>query len=161
MALIRLAFAVFYHVWQRPARRPRAGWLSTATHNIREGVMVFPEHSGTAAGSRHGRNLEGAMSLSTEHEMPQLPKRLPAGSVYVVEGRVGRHGNLRVSSRYLVMPSGEKVKFPMELAAKHPVGAGSRRLFGRDSRPSSRTKEFSRGTKKFAVLRGTRRQRTR
>ncbi len=111
--------------------------------------MVFPEHSGTAAGSRHGRNLEGAMSLSTEHEMPQLPKRLPAGSVYVVEGRVGRHGNLRVSSRYLVMPSGEKVKFPMELAAKHPVGAGSRRLFGRDSRPSSRTKEFSRGNKKI------------
>ena len=101
------------------------------------------------------------MSLSTEHEMPQLPKRLPVGSVYVVEGRVGRHGNLRVSSRYLVMPSGEKVKFPMQLGAKQPVRAATGRQFGRDGRPSSRTKEFSRGTKKFVVLRGTRRQRTR
>ena len=97
------------------------------------------------------------MSLSIEHDMPQLPKRLPAGSVYVVEGRVGRHGNLRVSSRYLVMPSGEKVKIPMELAAKQPVRTSSRRPFGRDSHQSSRSEEFSRGTKKFAVVRGTRR----
>jgi hypothetical protein len=123
--------------------------------------MVFPEQSRTAASSRYGCNLEGAMRLSTEYDMPQLPKRLPAGSVYVVEGRVGRHGNLRVSSRYLVMPSGEKLKIPMELAARQPVRTSSRRPFGRDSNQSSRLEEFSRGPKKIAVVRGTSRHRAR
>jgi hypothetical protein len=33
-----------------------------------------------------------------------LPKHFPVGTVYVVEGRSGQSGRLRVSSRYLIMP---------------------------------------------------------
>jgi hypothetical protein len=123
--------------------------------------MLLPEHSRVTAGFRYGDSLEGAMSLSTEHQMPQLPNRLPVGSVYVVEGRGGQHGHLRVSSRYVVMPSGEEVEIPVELAETQPVRAGSRRLFGRYSRPGSRMKGFSRGAKKFVRVTGTRRQKQR
>ena len=56
------------------------------------------------------------MGLSMDRQPRALPKRLPAGTVYVVEGRGGDRGNLRVSSRYVIMPSGEKVKIPVELA---------------------------------------------
>jgi hypothetical protein len=106
----------------------------------------------------HNHNLEGAMSLSTDHRMPHLPKRLPVGSVYVVEGRVGQQGRLHVSSRYLVMPSGEKLDIPVELARTRPARGATRRLFGRHSPPSSQTKRYLRAAKKISLGTGTRRQ---
>ena len=117
MALIRLAIRAFSNMFERPpARRPGAGQLSTVTHSIRTPVTDYPEHCGTGVGFRDDRNLEGVMGLSMDRQPRALPKRLPAGTVYVVEGRGGDRGNLRVSSRYVVMPSGQKVKFPVELA---------------------------------------------
>jgi hypothetical protein len=73
--------------------------------------------------------LEGVMSLSTEHQTRNLPKRLPAGTVYVVEGRGGQHGNLRVSSRYVLMPSGQKVEMPAELGRTERARIALRRSF--------------------------------
>ena len=45
----------------------------------------------------------------------RLPKRFPVGTIYVVEGRGGEHGNLRVSSRYLVLPGGRRIDVPADL----------------------------------------------
>lgn len=103
------------------------------------------------------------MSLSTDRQIPQLPKRLPAGSVYVVEGRVGQHGRLRVSSRFVVMPGGAKLEFPLEpasveLARIESIGGGSRRSIGCRIRPGSRMNRFSRAAKKIALVTGTRHQ---
>ncbi|HVU43510.1 MAG TPA: hypothetical protein VHD86_20875 [Xanthobacteraceae bacterium] len=100
------------------------------------------------------------MGLSMDRQPRALPKRLPAGTVYVVEGRGGDRGNLRVSSRYVIMPSGEKVKIPVELAGTS-IRVRPGRSFGCHRRPGSRTKQLLAGTKKFAVATGTRRQRQR
>jgi hypothetical protein len=80
------------------------------------------------------------MSLSTDPQMPRLPKRLPVGRVYVVEGRVGRHGHLRVSSRYLVMPSGEKLAIPVEPVRTLRVRSETERLVGRHVQSGSQAK---------------------
>ena len=94
------------------------------------------------------------MSLAMDRQPRALPKRLPAGTVYVVEGRGGDLGNLRVSSRYVVMPSGEKVKIPLE-PARTAIRV-SHRLFAGRQRSGSRASEFWTGTKKFSVTTGTR-----
>ena len=39
----------------------------------------------------------------------RLPKRFPVGTTYVVEGRGGESGKLLVSSRYVVLPGGQRV----------------------------------------------------
>ena len=90
------------------------------------------------------------MSLLTDRQIRHLPRRLPVGTVYVVEGRGGQHGDLRVSSRYVVMPSGQKVEFPAEPGAT--LSAGSGRLIGFHSRPGSRAKKRSTGTKNLRLL---------
>jgi hypothetical protein len=38
-----------------------------------------------------------------------LPKRFPIGTTYVIEGRAGQNGHLRVFSRYIVLPNGRRV----------------------------------------------------
>jgi hypothetical protein len=37
---------------------------------------------------------------------PRLPSRFPVGTHYIVEGKPGKGGKLRIVSRYVVMPSG-------------------------------------------------------
>jgi hypothetical protein len=58
---------------------------------------------------------------------PRLPARFPVGTRYIVEGQPGKGGQLRIVSRYLVMPSGvrydlmtpaERVCKPADLARK-------------------------------------------
>jgi len=98
------------------------------------------------------------MRLSMECQIRHLPKRLPAGTVYVVEGRGGQHGNLRVSSRYVLMPSGQKVEIPAELGWTQPVRIALRRSFGSRSRSVSWSKGFSVPAKKFVLIPGTRPQ---
>lgn len=44
----------------------------------------------------------------------RLPKRLPTGARYVVEGRTAGNGRFRVSARYLVYPDGRRVDVPGE-----------------------------------------------
>ena len=36
----------------------------------------------------------------------RLPSRFPVGTHYIVEGKPGKGGKLRIVSRYVVMPSG-------------------------------------------------------
>ena len=49
------------------------------------------------------------MHLSASHKPNRLPKRFPIGTTYVVEGRSGEEGHLRVFSRYLVLPGGRRI----------------------------------------------------
>jgi hypothetical protein len=47
----------------------------------------------------------------------RLPDRFPVGTRYVIEGRGGGEGRLRIHSRYLEFPDGRQVDLPVELPA--------------------------------------------
>jgi len=47
----------------------------------------------------------------------RLPNRFPIGTRYVVEGRGGSRGRLRIRSRYLEFPDGKHVDLPVERSA--------------------------------------------
>jgi len=49
------------------------------------------------------------MQLSAGHKQNHLPKRFPVGTTYVVEGSGGELGELRVFSRYVVLPGGQRI----------------------------------------------------
>ena len=46
----------------------------------------------------------------------RLPSRFPIGTRYVVEGRGGGQGTLRIHLRYLEFPDGRQVELPVDLA---------------------------------------------
>jgi hypothetical protein len=54
------------------------------------------------------------MHLSSSNKTSRLPKRFPVGTTYVVEGRGGEDGNLRVFSRYVVLPDGQRINLPAD-----------------------------------------------
>lgn len=98
------------------------------------------------------------MHQATEPRRARLPKSFPVGAVYVVEGKGGDHGRLNVSARYVVMPGGKRI----DLAAKQrpPAAAAARRHLRlvSSSRPATRPKEFSQGSKKILMAAGTTKQ---
>ena len=54
------------------------------------------------------------MPLSIRHKLSRLPKRLPVGTTFVVEGRTvpanGKNNeHLRVFSRFVVLPGGRRI----------------------------------------------------
>jgi hypothetical protein len=51
----------------------------------------------------------------------RLPSRFPVGTRYVVEGRGGSRGRLRIDSRYLVFPDGRQVELPADPAERRTV----------------------------------------
>ena len=55
-----------------------------------------------------------------------LPSRFPVGTRYVVEGRGGGQGRLRIRLRYLEFPDGRHVELPVDLA--HRARSRRRRL---------------------------------
>jgi hypothetical protein len=57
------------------------------------------------------------MHLLESHNVDRLPKRFPVGTTYVVEGRGGEEGHLRVFSRYVVLPDGQRINLSGDLAA--------------------------------------------
>ena len=85
------------------------------------------------------------MHLSLGRNVSRLPKRLPVGTTYVVEGRGGEDGNLLVFSRYVVLPDGQRINLgadPENVPEKHALGLEPRVLPGpvpsRARRPRSR-----------------------
>jgi hypothetical protein len=60
------------------------------------------------------------MHLSGGLKASRLPKRFPVGTTYVVEGRGGEHGQLRVFSRYVVLPSGERINLGSDAGSARP-----------------------------------------
>jgi hypothetical protein len=57
-------------------------------------------------------------------ELSSLPTRFPVGAKYVVEGRGGEDGRLRVFSRYVVLPDGQRIKLPADLRELPAEGRG-------------------------------------
>jgi hypothetical protein len=47
-----------------------------------------------------------------------LPSRFPVGTRYVVEGRGGGQGRLRIHLRYLEFPDGRHVELPVDVARR-------------------------------------------
>jgi hypothetical protein len=45
----------------------------------------------------------------------RLPNRFPVGTRYVIEGRGGGEGRLRIHLRYLEFPDGRQVDLPVEM----------------------------------------------
>ena len=46
----------------------------------------------------------------------RLPSRFPVGTRYVIEGRAGAEGGLRIHLRYLEFPDGRQVELPADVA---------------------------------------------
>jgi hypothetical protein len=87
----------------------------------------------------------------------RLPKHFPAGTVYVVEGCGGQNGRLEVSSRYVVMPGGQRLEIPTEFGRSFPMRSRYGRHLRRHgkNRSAAGSKEFRAGAKKFVVVAGT------
>ena len=49
-------------------------------------------------------------------QVDRLPIRFPVGTRYVLEGRGGGEGRLRIHLRYLEFPDGRHVELPVDLA---------------------------------------------
>src|SRR5271166_5911433 len=65
------------------------------------------------------------MHISLSRNVSRLPKRFPVGTTYVVEGRGGEDGKLRVFSRYVVLPDGQRINLgadPAPAPEKHALG---------------------------------------
>jgi hypothetical protein len=93
------------------------------------------------------------MSFPTRRTPGHLPRRLPVGATYVVEGFGGEEGQLRVIARYIVLPGGRRINVPAGAsgAAAPRTLAFRRRANAKQSLPKSGA---SRGGKKYA-RRGT------
>jgi hypothetical protein len=64
------------------------------------------------------------MRLPTDRHATSLPKRFPVGARYVIEGSGGEDGRFRVFSRYVVLPGGQRINVPADLA--QPVAPQAR-----------------------------------
>jgi hypothetical protein len=92
------------------------------------------------------------MALSERHKLGRLPKRFPVGTTFVVEGRAIADGkndeNLRVVSRFVVLPGGRRIDLGGDAAAV----TRSRRTRSRSRQAAPRA---SAGAKKIVSGRGT------
>ena len=70
------------------------------------------------------------MRLPENRRSSGLPKRFPIGAKYVVEGRGGKDGNLRVVSRYVILPGGRRINLPADFGPPKPSCATARRNRG-------------------------------
>jgi hypothetical protein len=51
-------------------------------------------------------------------EVDRLPDRFPVGTRYVIEGRGGGDGRVRIHLRYLEFPDGRHVDLPVDLTKR-------------------------------------------
>jgi hypothetical protein len=70
------------------------------------------------------------MHLAVRRNLRRLPKRFPIGTTYVVEGHVveglgNEGGQLQVFSRYVVLPSGQRINLGTPVGAKNDGGLGN------------------------------------
>jgi hypothetical protein len=127
--------------------------IRTAIHNIRERVTEYPEppRNMGSCSMKFSRGA-GGMPLSERHKLSRLPKRFPVGTTFVVEGRAIADGkndeNLRVFSRFVVLPGGRRIDLGGDAAAV----TRSRRTRSRSRQAAPRA---SAGAKKIVSGRGT------
>jgi hypothetical protein len=102
------------------------------------------------------------MNLPLTNRFRSLPKCFPVGAKYVVEGRGGETGILRVSARYVVLPTGRRITVAGDLE-RAPVAriAGLRRDRGRGKPQNSGKIRSTARSEKIFNQAGTARQRGR
>jgi hypothetical protein len=107
------------------------------------------------------------MHSSAHRQSDRLPKRFPVGTTYVVEGSGGADGNLRVVSRYVVLPGGKRINIPADLAGPaSPRALPCRRPRGEEQAQRSQARKPQKSAKsrsgpdrkKIATADGTMRQ---
>ncbi len=103
------------------------------------------------------------MHLSASSKSNRLPKRFPVGTTYVVEGRGGEHGDLRVFSRYVVLPGGQRINLGDDFGGNFtgPAPRARRRRASSRNGTPTRVKSAASRAKKIMVRAGTTRQRSR
>ena len=91
------------------------------------------------------------MNLSANGLPKHLPHRFPVGATYVVEGYGGEDGDLRVISRYVVLPGGRRINVPGAVRPPVPAAAAAIRrtanpiaISGEKSDPRGERKKFAR-----------------
>jgi hypothetical protein len=94
------------------------------------------------------------MRLPIDRQSNLLPKRFPVGARYVVEGRGGEDGHLRVVSRYVVLPGGQRINVPSDLGQPPGLIAHT----PRHKRARSRARPSRMATKKIMQKAGTTQQ---
>jgi hypothetical protein len=77
------------------------------------------------------------MHLSLSRQTSRLPKRFPVGTTYVVEGHGGEDGNLRVFSRYVVLPDGQRINLGADLGSLAASRARRPRSRGESAAPNT------------------------
>jgi len=103
------------------------------------------------------------MNVPVSRKRARLPKQFPVGTTYVVEGRGGEDGRLRVYSRYLVLPSGERINLGGD-SARPAVARADRRTRNHSAghpakrRVAAGSGDRSERTKKIMATSGTSRQ---
>lgn len=96
------------------------------------------------------------MHLSLRRNASRLPKRFPVGTTYVVEGRGGEDGNLRVFSRYVVLPDGRRINLGADSVGSAPSRA--RRARSRQAAAPNGGKQAAARLKKTSANGGTTRR---
>jgi hypothetical protein len=91
------------------------------------------------------------MRLPIDRQSSPLPKRFPVGARYVVEGRGGEDGHLRVVSRYVVLPGGQRINVPPDPGQTPGLSAHA----PRHKRVRSRVRASRMTTKKIMQKAGT------
>ena len=88
------------------------------------------------------------MHLSASRKPARLPKRFPVGTTYVVEGCGGEDGHLRVFSRYVVLPGGERINLGADFTgsaaprARRSRNRGESQAQSSGKRPAVRAKKI-------------------
>ena len=98
------------------------------------------------------------MELPASRKPNRLPKRFPVGTTYVVEGRGGEDGHLRVFSRYVVLPGGRRINVMADFGGPASPRACGRSRSHRENSAHKRTSPRAQSAKKIIVKAGTGRQ---
>ena len=70
---------------------------------------------------------------SMRSRVDRLPSRFPVGTRYVIEGRRGGDGDLRISLRYLEFPDGKRVRLPADMSERMRARRRERRTVRRSA----------------------------
>jgi hypothetical protein len=95
------------------------------------------------------------MRLPIDHLSNRVPRRLPIGAKYVVEGFGGGEGNLRVIARYVLLPDGCRINVPADRSRPTLARALPLRWSPNAKRSETKRRPPNR-SEKFAARRGTR-----
>ncbi len=102
------------------------------------------------------------MHFSANQNASRLPKRFPVGTTYVVEGRGrgrgGGDGELRVFSRYVVLPGGQRINLDSDFGGPASPRARGHSRKRSQSQPQNREKRRPSRAKKNIAGAGTTRR---